>query len=269
MRGKIVRIIWACEWSESILHYIFTNGRELCPEQMCELSGACELVRVKLSGLYCILHCLHRGMCTLLRFILHCFYRGMCTWLRFILHCFYRGMCTCSTVSFTLFLQGDVYLYYGLFYTVFTGGCVLVLRFILHCFYRGMCTLLRFILHCFYRGMCTCTTVYFTLFYRGMCTCITVYFTLFLQGDVYLYYGLFYTVFTGGCVLVLRFIQLLPEPQALRQVTWRPATRRCQCDIRWWPQLQLWPVCRVHWWEHQQPNTLCTMWSYSQQSLQW
>ena len=29
------------------------NGKELCPEQACELSGECELARVKLSGLYC------------------------------------------------------------------------------------------------------------------------------------------------------------------------------------------------------------------------
>ena len=28
----------------------FINSRELCPEKACELSGACELVRVKLSG---------------------------------------------------------------------------------------------------------------------------------------------------------------------------------------------------------------------------
>ena len=32
----------------------FINGRELCPEQACELSGVCEWARVKLSGLYCI-----------------------------------------------------------------------------------------------------------------------------------------------------------------------------------------------------------------------
>ena len=30
------------------------NSRELCLEQACELTGACELARVKLSGLYCI-----------------------------------------------------------------------------------------------------------------------------------------------------------------------------------------------------------------------
>ena len=29
------------------------NGRELCPEQAYQLSRACELARVKLSGLYC------------------------------------------------------------------------------------------------------------------------------------------------------------------------------------------------------------------------
>ena len=54
MRGKIVRIIRACELSEHILHCAHKNGRELCPEQACELSGACELARVKLSALYCI-----------------------------------------------------------------------------------------------------------------------------------------------------------------------------------------------------------------------
>ena len=50
MRGKIVRIIPACELSEPILHCIFINSRELCPEQLCKLSGAWELARVKLSG---------------------------------------------------------------------------------------------------------------------------------------------------------------------------------------------------------------------------
>ena len=34
-----------------MLHFI--NGRELCPEHACELSGVFELARVKLSGLYC------------------------------------------------------------------------------------------------------------------------------------------------------------------------------------------------------------------------
>ena len=53
MRGKIVRIIRACELSESILHYIFINDPNLCPGQPCELSGVYELARVKLSGLYC------------------------------------------------------------------------------------------------------------------------------------------------------------------------------------------------------------------------
>ena len=48
-----MQIIQACELSEPILHYVFINGRELCPEQACELSGACELARVKLSRLYC------------------------------------------------------------------------------------------------------------------------------------------------------------------------------------------------------------------------
>ena len=54
MRGKIVRIIRACELSETILHYILINDQELCPGQPCELSGRCELARVKLSTLYCI-----------------------------------------------------------------------------------------------------------------------------------------------------------------------------------------------------------------------
>ena len=36
---KIVRIIRASELSEPILHYVFINGRELCPEQVCKLSG--------------------------------------------------------------------------------------------------------------------------------------------------------------------------------------------------------------------------------------
>ena len=49
-----MRIIRACELSEPILHYVLINSRELCPEQACELSEACELARVKLSGLYCI-----------------------------------------------------------------------------------------------------------------------------------------------------------------------------------------------------------------------
>ena len=31
----------------------FFNGGELCTGQPCELSGRCELARVKLSGLYC------------------------------------------------------------------------------------------------------------------------------------------------------------------------------------------------------------------------
>ena len=44
----------SCELSEPILHYVFTNDRELCPEQACKLSGACKLTRVKLSGLYCV-----------------------------------------------------------------------------------------------------------------------------------------------------------------------------------------------------------------------
>ena len=29
------------------------NGRQLCLEQACKLSGVCELARLKLSGLYC------------------------------------------------------------------------------------------------------------------------------------------------------------------------------------------------------------------------
>ena len=43
----------SCELSEPILCYVFINGRELCPQQACKLSGACELARVKLLGLYC------------------------------------------------------------------------------------------------------------------------------------------------------------------------------------------------------------------------
>ena len=43
--------------SESILHYICINNQDLCPGQPCKLSGACELVRVKLSGIYCKLTC--------------------------------------------------------------------------------------------------------------------------------------------------------------------------------------------------------------------
>ena len=54
MRGKIMPIIRACELSQPTLCYVFTKGRELYPEQAYELSGACELARVKLSGLYCI-----------------------------------------------------------------------------------------------------------------------------------------------------------------------------------------------------------------------
>ena len=54
MCRKIMQIIRACKLSEPILHYVSMNGSELCPEQVCKLSGACELVRVKLSGLYCI-----------------------------------------------------------------------------------------------------------------------------------------------------------------------------------------------------------------------
>ena len=47
-----MRIIRACKLSEPILHYFLINDRELCPGQPCELSGMCELARVKLSGLY-------------------------------------------------------------------------------------------------------------------------------------------------------------------------------------------------------------------------
>ena len=50
---KIVLIIRACELSEPSLHYILINDRELCPGQPCELSGRCELARIKLSRLYC------------------------------------------------------------------------------------------------------------------------------------------------------------------------------------------------------------------------
>ena len=54
MRGKIMQIIRACKLSEPLLHYVFMGARELCPERVCKLSGVCELVRVKLSGLYCV-----------------------------------------------------------------------------------------------------------------------------------------------------------------------------------------------------------------------
>ena len=54
MRGKIIRIIRACELSEPMLCYILINGNELCPEQACELSGPCKLARVKLSGVHCM-----------------------------------------------------------------------------------------------------------------------------------------------------------------------------------------------------------------------
>ena len=50
---KIMRLIWGCKLSEPILHYVLMNGRELCAEQAYKLSWACELARVKLSGLYC------------------------------------------------------------------------------------------------------------------------------------------------------------------------------------------------------------------------
>ena len=43
----------SCELSEPILCCVLMNGRELCPEQVYKLSRVCELVRVKLSGLYC------------------------------------------------------------------------------------------------------------------------------------------------------------------------------------------------------------------------
>ena len=56
-RARLIRTANArkksCELSEPILRYVFTNSRELCPEQVCELSRVCELARVKLSGLYC------------------------------------------------------------------------------------------------------------------------------------------------------------------------------------------------------------------------
>ena len=54
MYGKIVRIIQACKLSKPILHYILITDWDLCPGQPCELSRWCELARVKLSGLYCI-----------------------------------------------------------------------------------------------------------------------------------------------------------------------------------------------------------------------
>ena len=53
MHRKIMRIIWSCELSDPIIHYIFINGRKLCPEQACELSRVCKLARVKLSELHC------------------------------------------------------------------------------------------------------------------------------------------------------------------------------------------------------------------------
>ena len=57
------------ELSEPILCYIFINGRELCPEQRCELSRACELTRVKLSGLYCTYD--HHCMCNVQETIIY------------------------------------------------------------------------------------------------------------------------------------------------------------------------------------------------------
>ena len=39
--------------TEPILCYIFVNGGELCTGQPYNLSGRCELARVKLCGLYC------------------------------------------------------------------------------------------------------------------------------------------------------------------------------------------------------------------------
>ena len=39
MHRKIMRIIRACKLSEHTLCYVFINGRELCPEQVCKLSG--------------------------------------------------------------------------------------------------------------------------------------------------------------------------------------------------------------------------------------
>ena len=58
----------ACELSEPILRlrYVLMNSRELCPEQACKLSGACELAGVKLSGLYCIRSCLQVAGASLL-----------------------------------------------------------------------------------------------------------------------------------------------------------------------------------------------------------
>ena len=54
MRGKIVQIIRACELSKPILCWVTLHYWELCHGQPCELSGRCQLARVKLSRLYCM-----------------------------------------------------------------------------------------------------------------------------------------------------------------------------------------------------------------------
>ena len=43
----------SCKLSEPILHQVTLHYGELCIRQPCELSGRCELARVKLSGLHC------------------------------------------------------------------------------------------------------------------------------------------------------------------------------------------------------------------------
>ena len=54
MCRKIMWIVWACKLSDPILCCILMNGTELYPDQACELSWACKLAMVKLSGVYCI-----------------------------------------------------------------------------------------------------------------------------------------------------------------------------------------------------------------------
>ena len=54
-----MQIIQACELSKPILRYIFINDQELCPGHPGKLSGRCELVRVKLSRLYCSFPVIH------------------------------------------------------------------------------------------------------------------------------------------------------------------------------------------------------------------
>ena len=56
MHRKTTRIVQACELSEPTLCYISINSRELCPEQVCKLSRACELARSNYLG-YIVLSC--------------------------------------------------------------------------------------------------------------------------------------------------------------------------------------------------------------------